>query len=92
MITKAIKTAELIKQQRAVLKISQKELSKKLKWGSGGTQVVSNIERGNQQIPAKEVNRLSIELMVDRSKIVESMVHDYHVALMIELNKDLITI
>jgi transcriptional regulator with XRE-family HTH domain len=87
MISRAIKLASLIKEQRKIHKISQDKLSKKLGWGPKGSQIISNIERSRQQIPAKEVKKLSIELMIDRSKIIDAMIADYQQALMNEIDK-----
>jgi transcriptional regulator with XRE-family HTH domain len=87
MISRAIKLASLMKEQRKIHKISQDKLSQKLGWGPKGSQIVSNIERGKQQIPAKTVNKLSVELMVDRSKIIDAMIADYQQALMSEIDK-----
>jgi transcriptional regulator with XRE-family HTH domain len=87
MISRAIKLASLIKEQRKIHKLSQEKLSQRLGWGPKGSQVISNIERGVQQIPPKQVNRLSIELMIDRSKIIDAMVADYQHGLMAEIDK-----
>ena len=87
MISRAVKLASLMKEQRKIHKISQEKLSLKLGWGLKGSQVVSNIERSKQQIPPKDVNKLSIELMIDRSKIIDAMIADYQQALMKEIDK-----
>jgi len=87
MISRAVKLASLMKEHRKIHKISQEKLSLKLGWGPKGSQVVSNIERSKQQIPPKDVNKLSAELMIDRSKIIDAMITDYQQALMTEIDK-----
>jgi transcriptional regulator with XRE-family HTH domain len=87
MISRAVKLASLIKEQRKIHKISQDKLSQKLGWGPKGSQVVSNIERGKQQLPPAQVNKLSIQLMIDRSQIIDAMIADYQQALMSEIDK-----
>jgi transcriptional regulator with XRE-family HTH domain len=87
MITRANKMASLIKARRNELKISQIELGRQLGWTSSKGQVVSNVERGLQQIPSSHLNRLSIILVIPREQIIEAYIEDFKDSLYKELNK-----
>ena len=79
--------ATLIRKRRIELDLSQGELNKLLGWYSKNGQVVSNIERGLQQVPAHAVNKLSSEIMIPREEIMDLMVKDYQEALKNEVLK-----
>ena len=79
--------ATLIRKRRIELDLSQNELNKLLGWYSKNGQVVSNIERGLQQVPAHAVNKLSSAIMIPREEIMDLMVKDYQEALKNEVLK-----
>lgn len=79
--------ATLIRKRRIELDLSQGELNKLLGWYSKNGQVVSNIERGVQQMPAKTINKLANAIMVSREEIMDLMVKDYQEALKNEVLK-----
>lgn len=77
MILKSNALAQLIMKRRRELKISQSKLSKMLSMNRSGGQVLSNIERGRQQVPVKWVPLLAECLHVDVSEMVDAMILDY---------------
>lgn len=79
--------ATLIRKRRIELDLSQGELNKLLGWYSKNGQVVSNIERGVQQMPVKTINKLANAIMVPREEIMDLMVKDYQEALKMEVLK-----
>lgn len=79
--------ANLIKRRRFELDLSQNELNKMLGWHSKTGQVISNIERGLQQVPPHVINKLSSAIMIPREEIMDLMVKDYQEALKMEVLK-----
>lgn len=87
MRTRSNHLASLIKRRRVDLRISQGKLNIMLGWSSTNGQVISNIERGLQQVPPHSVNKLSFALMVPIEEIINMMVKDYHEVLTMEVMK-----
>ena len=66
--------SKLIKGARLDLGLSQGELAAKI--GCHG-QFISNIERGKCSVPARDLNAISLALMLSREKIKRAMINDY---------------
>lgn len=77
MISKSFHVARLIKQKRKELNISQDDLAKSLEFGPRGYQIISNIERGIQQIPIKYAAKLAEKLQVSNEMIIFELCQDY---------------
>jgi transcriptional regulator with XRE-family HTH domain len=77
MISKSFHVANLIKRKRKELNLSQDDLAKSLNFGSRGFQVISNIERGIQQIPVKYAAKLAEKLQVSNEMIIFELCQDY---------------
>jgi len=87
MISKSIHVARLIKQKRKELNLSQDDLAKKIDLGPRGYQVISNIERGIQQIPVKYVSKLSEALNVNPEMVIFELCQDFKYNVYCEVNK-----
>ena len=66
--------SKLIKTARVDVGLSQAELARRI--GCHG-QFISNIERGKCSVPVKDLNTISVALMVSREKIRRAMINDY---------------
>lgn len=66
---------ELIKNKRRYLRISQKELGRRLGYGSG--QYISTIERSLCPIPLDRLKQIVKILYLDKKEVIDAMVKDY---------------
>lgn len=84
---RSFKMGQFIRAKRTELKISQTDLGRMLGWTSSKGQVISNIERGLQQMPPEYINKLSLILVTPRELILDYYVEDFRESLYKELNK-----
>lgn len=87
MQLKARHTANLIRNRRTDLKLSQVQLQAKLGLKTKHAAYLSNIERGLNPFPIKYINQLSCALNVSREMIVEIMARDYKEQILEEIKK-----
>jgi antitoxin component HigA of HigAB toxin-antitoxin module len=82
MIVKANHVSDLIKRRIEFLGLNQTKLSNNLGWKNNNSQQLSNIILGKCQLPPKHIKRLSQEIKVNESIVVEAMANDYRLALL----------
>ena len=72
--------SQFIKQKREELNLSQKDLSYTMGFTHpGGTQYISNTERGYCQFPVKHIPKLASALKTDLSEIKSLIIKDYEI-------------
>ena len=78
MTRKSVQVANLIKEKRSEMSMSQEALAEALGFSlNGGPQTISNIERGNAQFPLKHANKLCETLKMDTATLRALFVADY---------------
>jgi hypothetical protein len=82
MLVKANHVSDLIKRRIEFLGINQTKLSNNLGWKNNNSQQLSNIICGKCQLPPKHIKRLSQEIKVHESIVIEAMANDYRLALL----------
>lgn len=69
--------AVLIRNRRTDLKISQRQLHRKIFSIGKDGQFVSNVERGKCSLPVKHIPAISELLEIDPNELIEAFVKDY---------------
>ena len=82
MIVKAGHVSDLIRRRINFLGLNQTKLSRNLGWKKNNSQQLSNIISGKCQFPIKHITKLSEEIKVEKSVIVEAMKLDYEKAIL----------
>ena len=77
--------ANLIRNRRQELNISQEELSKKIGYKNG--QFISNAERGLCSVPGKKIKELATALKITQDSVVDAMSKDYRIRLYKKLGR-----
>lgn len=86
MINYSNEVANLMRNRRRELKMSQLKLSKLLGFSSKEAQYVSNIERQKCQFPVHYITKLASALEVSNETIIELMANDYRNAIIKEVS------
>lgn len=88
MKIKAEHIAKLIYKARTTKRISQAELCVALGMRGKTSQYISNVERGQNQLPAKRMAAVAHLLGLEKHLIIEAMTKDYAESLLEQFNKD----
>jgi transcriptional regulator with XRE-family HTH domain len=78
-------TAKLIKDARKKAKLSQTDFHYYAGWSTKHTMQLSNIENNLAPVPPKAVARMAEVLKIPKEVLIESMVQDYRVCLLDEV-------
>lgn len=80
MIKRSHHVSAFMKRKREELKLSQKDLSATMGFNHpGGTQYISNTERGYCQFPVKHLPKLAAALNTDLGELKKLIISDYEV-------------
>ena len=85
MIIHSNEVANLMRNRRRELKMSQVKLSGMVGFSNKEGQFISNVERGKCQFPVKFINKLATALEVSTETIIELMSNDYKNAIIKEV-------
>lgn len=85
MIIHSNEVANLMRNRRRELKMSQVKLSGMVGFSNKEGQFISNVERGKCQFPVKFINKLANALEVSNETIIELMANDYKNAIIKEV-------
>lgn len=85
MINYSNEIANLMRNRRRELRMSQLKLSTLLGFSSREAQYISNIERQKCQFPIRCITKLAKALDVSNETIIELMVQDYKTAIIKEV-------
>jgi len=85
MIIHSNEVANLMRNRRRELKMSQVKLSGMVGFSEREGQFVSNVERGKCQFPVRYISKLANALEVSELTIIELMANDYRNAIIKEV-------
>lgn len=80
---------KIIQDQRTALKLSQKEVCKRLGFTNNSGQYISEIEQGKSNFNPKRLAKLSLIICVPLEKLKAAMVSDYISCLNGEIDKSI---
>lgn len=81
------RVGKFIRQRREALGLTQQDASILIGWECKNAQVISNIERLKNGVPAKHITKVCDVLKIDSGQLIELMVIDYKETLIIECLK-----
>lgn len=87
MRTRSKHIGTFILNRRRELKLTQEQLAAQMGLSHVYYQALSSIERGRSPFPPKHINKLSIILQTERTKIIDLLVQDFKESLEIEVSK-----
>lgn len=86
MIIHSNEVANLMRNRRRELRMSQRKLSSMVGFSNKEGQFISNVERGKCQFPVKFINKLANALEVSNETVIELMANDYKNAIIKEVS------